>query len=250
MELPRLSSFHSLQNSGQTQNRPCPETAWHTGPLQVARSFWLTQSGLCTPKVIEMVWITESTTQRNQLTGRWTLQYWNLPCYAEIGWLVSFYQPEKLLQSTFSTQTTKNKTTKNILERNKIALMKSKDAALVCIQINPTLPLEYSELRPWILQQLSFVVVHEEQDCSNLAFGTNTPGRWVGRILVKKFLPENTTNWSQDNEDKTGTAWSHVVTVSFKACYLWTLIAPLLVLLDTLTWLNTSVCTWLHWTFW
>ena len=250
MELPRLSSFHSLQNSGQTQNRPCPETAWHTGPLQAARSFWLTQSGLCTPKVIEMVWITESTTQRNQLTGRWTLQYWNLPCYAEIGWLVSFYQPEKLLQSTFSTQTTKNKTTKNILERNKIALMKSKDAALVCIQINPTLPLEYSELRPWILQQLSFVVVHEEQDCSNLAFGTNTPGRWVGRILVKKFLPENTTNWSQDNDDETGTAWSHAVMVSFKACYLWTLIAPLLVLLDTLTWLNTSVCTRLHWTFW
>ena len=250
MELPRPSSFHSLQNSGQTQNRPCPETAWHTGPLQVARSFWLTQSGLCTPKVIEMVWITESTTQRNQLTGRWTLQYWNLPCYAEIGWLVSFYQPEKLLQSTFSTQTTKNKTTKNILERNKIALMKSKDAALVCIQINPTLPLEYSELRPWILQQLSFVVVHEEQDCSNLAFGTNTPGRWVGRILVKKFLPENTTNWSQDNDDETGTAWSHAVMVSFKACYLWTLIAPLLVLLDTLTWLNTSVCTRLHWTFW
>ena len=250
MELPRLSSFHSLQNSGQTQNRPCPETAWHTGPLQVARSFWLTQSGLCTPKVIEMVWITESTTQRNQLTGRWTLQYWNLPCYAEIGWLVSFYQPEKLLQSTFSTQTTKNKTTKNILERNKIALMKSKDAALVCIQINPTLPLEYSELRPWILQQLSFVVVHEEQDCSHLAFGTNTPGRWVGRILVKKFLPENTTNWSQDNDDETGTAWSHAVMVSFKACYLWTLIAPLLVLLDTLTWLNTSVCTRLHWTFW
>ena len=250
MELPRLSSFHSLQNSGQTQNRPCPETAWHTGPLQAARSFWLTQSGLCTPKVIEMVWITESTTQRNQLTGRWTLQYWNLPCYAEIGWLVSFYQPEKLLQSTFSTQTTKNKTTKNILERNKIALMKSKDAALVCIQINPTLPLEYSELRPWILQQLSFVVVHEEQDCSNLAFGTNTPGRWVGRILVKKFLPENTTNWSQDNDDETGTAWSHVVMVSFEACYLWTLIAPLLVLLDTLTWLNTSVCTRLHWTFW
>ena len=250
MELPRLSSFHSLQNSGQTQNRPCPETAWHTGPLQAARSFWLTQSGLCTPKVIEMVWITESTTQRNQLTGRWTLQYWNLPCYAEIGWLVSFYQPEKLLQSTFSTQTTKNKTTKNILERNKIALMKSKNAALVCIQINPTLPLEYSELRPWILQQLSFVVVHEEQDCSNLAFGTNTPGRWVGRILVKKFLPENTTNWSQDNDDETGTAWSHAVMVSFKACYLWTLIAPLLVLLDTLTWLNTSVCTRLHWTFW
>lgn len=250
MELPRLSSFHSLQNSGQTQNRPCPKTAWHTGPLQAARSFWLTQSGLCTPKVIEMVWITESTTQRNQLTGRWTLQYWNLPCYAEIGWLVSFYQPEKLLQSTFSTQTTKNKTTKNILERNKIVLMKSKDAALVCIQINPTLPLEYSELRPWILQQLSFVVVHEEQDCSNLAFGTNTPGRWVGRILVKKFLPENTTNWSQDNDDETGTAWSHAVMVSFKACYLWTLIAPLLVLLDTLTWLNTSVCTRLHWTFW
>lgn len=139
MELPRLSSFHSLQNSGQTQNRPCPETAWHTGPLQVARSFWLTQSGLCTPKVIEMVWITESTTQRNQLTWWWTLQCWNLPCYAEIGWLVSFYQPEKLLQSTFSTQTTKNKTTKNILERNKIALMTSRDAALVCIQIN-TLP--------------------------------------------------------------------------------------------------------------
>lgn len=139
MELPRLSSLHSLQNSGQTQNRPCPETAWHTGPLQVARSFWLTQSGLCTPKVIEMVWITVSTTQRNQLTWRWTLQCWNLPCYAEIGWLVSFYQPEKLLQSTFSTQTTKNKTTKNILERNKIALMTSKDAALVCIQIN-TLP--------------------------------------------------------------------------------------------------------------
>ena len=250
MELPRLSSFHSLQNSGQTQNRPCPETAWHTGPLQVARSFWLTQSGLCTPKVIEMVWITESTTQRNQLTGRRTLQYWNLPCYAEIGWLVSFYQPEKLLQSTFSTQTTKNKTTKNILETNKIALIKSKDAAFVCIQINPTLPLEYTELRPWILQQLSFVVVHEEQDCSHLAFGTNTPGRWVGRILVKKFLPENTTNWSQDNEDETGTAWSHVVMVSFKACYLWTLIAPLLVLLDTLTWLNTSVCTGLHWTFW
>lgn len=250
MELPRLSSFHSLQNSGQTQNRPCPETAWHTGPLQVARSFWLTQSGLCTPKVIEMVWITESTTQRNQLTGRRTLQYWNLPCYAEIGRLVSSYQPEKLLQSTFSTQTTKNKTTKNILETNKIALMKSKDAAFVSIQINPTLPLEYTELRPWILQQLSFVVVHEEQDCSHLAFGANTPGRWVGRILVKKFLPENTTNWSQDNEDETGTAWSHVVTVSFKACYLWTLIAPLLVLLDTLTWLNTSVCTWLHWTFW
>lgn len=61
MELPRLSSFHSLQNSGQTQNSPCPETVWHTGPLQTARSFWLTQSGLCTPKVIEMVWITEST---------------------------------------------------------------------------------------------------------------------------------------------------------------------------------------------
>lgn len=59
--------------------------------------------------------------------------------FTEIGWLVSFYQPEKLLQSTFSTQTTKNKTTKNILERNKIALMTSKDAALVCIQIN-TLP--------------------------------------------------------------------------------------------------------------
>lgn len=56
-----------------------------------------------------------------------------------------------------------------------------------------TLYLEYTELRPWILQQLSFVVVHEEQDCSNLAFGTNTPGRWVGTILVKKFLPENTT---------------------------------------------------------
>ena len=250
MELPRLSSFHSLQNSGQTQNRPCPKTAWHTGPLQAARSFWLTQSGLCTPKVIEMVWITESTTQRNQLTGRRTLQYWNLPCYAEIGRLVSSYQPEKLLQSTFSTQTTNNKKTKNILETNKIALMKSKDAAFVCIQINPTLPLEYTELRPWILQQLSFVVVHEEQDCSHLAFGTNTPGRWVGRILVKKFLPENTTNWSQDNEDETGTAWSHVVTVSFKACYLWILIAPLLVLLDTLTWLNTSVCTRLHWTFW
>lgn len=39
----------------------------------------------------------------------------------------------------------------------------------------------------------------------------------------RNFLPENTTNWSRDNEDETGTAWSHVVMVSFKACYLWTL---------------------------
>lgn len=68
-----------------------------------------------------------------------------------------------------------------------------------------------------------------------------------GGYWWRNFLPENTTNWSWDNEDKTGTAWSHVV--SFKACYLWTIIAPLLVLLDTLTWLNTSLCTGLHWTF-
>lgn len=53
----------------------------------------------------------------------------------------------------------------------------------------------------------------------------------------------STRKYHKDNDDETGTAWSHVVMVSFKACYLWTLIAPLLVLLDTSTWLNTSVCT-------
>lgn len=74
-------------------------------------------------------------------------------------------------------------------------------------------------------------MVHEEQDCSNLAFGTDTPGRRVGRILAKTF----TTALSQENEDTTGTAWSHVVMLSFEAFYLWTLIALLLVLLDTLT---------------
>ena len=54
------------------------------------------------------------------------------------GWL-AFINLKNCFKAHFPHKPTKTKTTKNILERNKIALMTSKDAALVCIQIN-TLP--------------------------------------------------------------------------------------------------------------
>lgn len=123
-----------IQNSGQTQNRPCLETVWHTGLFLAPRSFWLNQSGLCTPKVIKMVWITESCKHRG-ISPQDDDQYWNLPYYAEIGWLGKFLSTWKIaLKHIFSTQT-KKKPTKNILGRNKMALMKSKAATLSCIQI-------------------------------------------------------------------------------------------------------------------
>ena len=244
MEPRRLSPFqYRIQAK---QNRPCLETVWHTGPFLAPRSFWLNQSGLCTPKVIKMVWITESCKHRG-ISPQDDDQYWNLPYYAENGWLGKFLSTWKIaLKHIFSTQT-KKKPTKNILGRNKMALMKSKAATLACIQILlTTLYLRVHRIKVLNFATTFFCSGAWRTGLLNLAFGTDTPGRWVGRILAKTF----TTALSQENEDTTGTAWSHVVMLSFEAFYLWTLIALLLVLLDTLTWLNTALCTGLHRTFW
>ena len=188
---------------------------------------------------------------QNQPTGWWPLQYWNLPCYAEIGWLVSFYQPEKLLQSTFSTQTTKNKTTKNILERNKIALMKWKDAALVCIQINPTLPLECTELRSWILQQLFFRSGARRTGLFKFGFWYKYPrkmgGEDTGEEIFYQKIPQIEVETMRTKLVLLGHMW---LWFPLRPAIYGLFIAPLLVLLHTLTWLNTSLCTGLHCTFW